>query len=143
MAKGYIPDLPNIIALGEQNYALIMQLLANSADDKVIPFVNGGELVFTIEQTAPYTWFVDICFRRKLKPFNVSFDFKVRVYLDAQLAEVVSSAHIGKLDAVFHYPNRVMAQVDEKEQSNLLLNELLIEALQQGMIHDFSVEGWA
>jgi len=143
MVKRYIPDLPNFIALGEQNHALIMQLLRNMAEDKFIAFADGGNLSLVVDQTAPYTWFLRIHFARKLLPIDVVFDFNVRVYLDAQLAEVISSAHVGKLEAIFHYPNDVMAHIDEKEQSNLLLNELLIQATQQGMLEDFPVKGLA
>lgn len=51
--------------------------------------------------------------------------FKVRVYLDAALAEVVAYQGQHQLLASYLYPNDRMFHPDEKRQTNLLLHDWL------------------
>jgi len=51
--------------------------------------------------------------------------FKVRLYLDAKLAEVVSYQGQQALQPRYPYPNRRMYYPDEKRQNNLVLYEWL------------------
>jgi uncharacterized protein YqiB (DUF1249 family) len=133
MGNRYIPDLPRMMAFGEQNYALLMLLLQNEATSTSIYFECGGEMNITVEQSAPYTWFLKIeshSLHAKLAGF---LSLYVRLYLDARIAEVYGSRDNKRLKPIFTLPNKTMAQVDEKEQLNFLLNELLMHARQKGL----------
>jgi len=52
--------------------------------------------------------------------------FKVRLYLDAKLAEVVSYQGHRELQPRYPYPNRNMYYPDEKRQVNLVLYDWLL-----------------
>jgi uncharacterized protein YqiB (DUF1249 family) len=133
MGNRYIPDLPRMMAFGEQNYALLMLLLQNKAASTSIYFESGGEMSIEVEQAAPYTWFLTIKSHHLHTKFAGILSLYVRLYLDARIAEVYGSQDNKRLKPIFSVPNKSMAQVDEKEQLNLLLNELLMHARHNGL----------
>lgn len=63
-----------------------------------------------------------------------SYTLHVRLYHDAQLAEVVSSKGSLHVKPRHEYPNRDMHQCDEKSQRNQFLGELMAFCLAQGRI---------
>jgi len=50
---------------------------------------------------------------------------KVRIYHDAQLAEVISYQGHSRILSKYPYPNQKMFHRDEKRQANYLLNDWL------------------
>ena len=59
-------------------------------------------------------------------------EFRVRVYLDARMAEVVGCAQVRRLLHRYDYPNAVGLSGDEKWQLNRLLGEWLSRCLLDG-----------
>ena len=57
----------------------------------------------------------------------------VRVYHDAQSAEIVSYQQQNRFHSVYEYPNKRMRQKDEKVQLNQFLGEFLNYSLAQGI----------
>ena len=51
--------------------------------------------------------------------------FTVRLYHDAQVAEVLACQHVSRFKARYDYPNLEMLLPDEKRQINLLLRDWL------------------
>jgi uncharacterized protein YqiB (DUF1249 family) len=64
----------------------------------------------------------------------VSYSLDIRLYHDAQLAEVVSSVGCRQLAARNDYPNQKMHQCDEKSQLNQFLGELISFCLIKGRV---------
>jgi uncharacterized protein YqiB (DUF1249 family) len=58
----------------------------------------------------------------------------IRVYHDAQMAEVIKNKNIAYIKASYDYPNQKMHQKDEKTQNNLFLNDWLKFCLEHGMM---------
>jgi len=113
-----------------------------------------SELRITVREVAKYTTMLDICVSpvRGLftgvavnRPVAVngssdilslltSYALNVRLYHDAQLAEVVSSKGCLQFNARHEYPNKDMHQSDEKSQLNQFLGELIVFCLVQGRV---------
>lgn len=113
-----------------------------------------SELSITVREVAKYTTMLDIYVSpvRSLfaggtvnKPVTVNGDrdilslltscaLHVRLYHDAQLAEVVSSKGCLQFNARHEYPNKDMHQCDEKSQLNQFLGELIVFCLVQGRV---------
>ena len=64
----------------------------------------------------------------------VSYSLDIRLYHDAQLAEVVSSKGCRQFAARHDYPNQQMYQRDEKAQINQFLGELISFCLVKGRV---------
>jgi uncharacterized protein YqiB (DUF1249 family) len=59
----------------------------------------------------------------------------IRLYHDAQMAEVISSQDIHQVKPRYDYPNKDMHQQDEKQQINQFLNEWLKLCLEHGQVN--------
>jgi uncharacterized protein YqiB (DUF1249 family) len=152
--KKYTIDLAGHMAECEANYARLMQLLPNI--DRVDQYQFGIELaaevpaLFQIEITerCKYTTMLDI--RQQLpvasssSTVNTSLGlspfFSLRVYHDAQMAEVIAFNNHQRLRPSYEYPNDKMYHRDEKAQLNTLLGEWLSHCLQHGHVLDNPLE---
>jgi len=113
----------------ERNYAALMFLLDELGvfDEGFSSYEhNGTRISITVLEETRYTYLLGICqhFPNAGKVIP-DLEFKVRVYLDAQLAEVVSYQGEQYLKARYQIPNMSMFHPDEKRQSNLLLYDWL------------------
>lgn len=114
----------------ERNYIALMKMLAHAQMNEHcrVRFELAGSLVTLalLEQT-PYTLLLDIHQHIPGQDNTLLPDlhFTVRVYVDAQLAEVVSYQGHARLHARYDYPNPRMLYRDEKRQANLLLHDWL------------------
>lgn len=114
----------------ERNYIALMKMLAHAQmNERVrVEFELAGVCVtLTLLEQTRYTLLLDIHQQipgqdRDLLP---DLHFTVRVYVDAQLAEVVSYQGYMRLRARYEYPNPQMLYRDEKRQANLLLHDWL------------------
>jgi len=61
-------------------------------------------------------------------------NMSIRLYHDAQMAEVISSQNIRQVKPRYDYPNKDMHQQDEKQQINQFLNEWLHVCLELGQV---------
>lgn len=59
----------------------------------------------------------------------------IRLYHDAQMAEVISSQDVHQVKPRYDYPNKQMHQQDEKQQINQFLNEWLKLCLEYGQVN--------
>lgn len=71
------------------------------------------------------------------KPFNFQFaTIYIRIYFDANLAEVISADKRSVLKGRYDYPNESLLQPDEKEQANQFLSDWLRACVLMGKVTD-------
>ncbi len=119
----------------EKNYTYLTSLFrmpaSNSAASSQHWCTPTGRIVIDYLEQGPYTQLIDIRFTFQCKvPHLESLRFRVRVYHDAALAEVVSCQGMSRLLSRYTYPNPDMLHKDEKRQANYLLHDWLT-SLQQ------------
>lgn len=113
----------------ERNYAALLHMLEDFRvfDDgsAEIELPVGSVHINILEETR-YTFLLELrqCFPG-IKDLVPEVVFKVRLYLDARLAEVVSYQGQQYLKARYQVPNKSMYHPDEKRQTNLLLYDWL------------------
>ncbi len=134
----YCVDLSAAQAECEANYWRLQRLLhAFSEDDRC--FVIGElQMRINVTQRSPYTTFIDIEQAHTAIP-TLASNVSVRVYHDAQMAEVIAFAHLQRVLPHYDYPNPAMHQPDEKAQWNRFLGEWLSHCLQHGVPTDRSL----
>jgi uncharacterized protein YqiB (DUF1249 family) len=131
--RRYVPDLSEFMAECELNYLRLTKLLAGGARRRVLRLSDSHQFVLAVEEDGRYTSAVSL--KQTLgEAMNalVIAELSVRLYHDARLAEVVACSGMRRLRGVYAYPNRWMAQPDEKAQLNLFLGECLRECLRHG-----------
>ncbi|MGI2169622.1 DUF1249 domain-containing protein [Shewanella sp. MF05960] len=123
----YQPNVSAFLAVCGRNYAHILKWLPEQFSLNEPWPVEGefGTLIVNIVENTKYTQLVEIS-----RPIPNGHFFKspkalVRVYHDAQLAEVLTSQQIYRLKPVYDYPNIHMHHSDEKFQVNAFLEDLL------------------
>lgn len=113
----------------ERNYSVLLHLLENAQvlDYGYAEFeLSDSQVNLSILEETRYTFLVKL--QQRFQPDNriiPDLEFKVRIYLDAKLAEVVSYQGAQYLKARYSLPNTSMFHPDEKRQSNLLLYDWL------------------
>lgn len=116
---------------------------------------KGLELSIIVSEIAKYTTMLNICVApsaisssdavidealvtnnldNNLLAVLASYSLDVRLYHDAQLAEVVTSKGCRQFKARHEYPNQEMHQADEKSQLNQFLGELIVFCLVKGRV---------
>ncbi|RLV60483.1 DUF1249 domain-containing protein [Parashewanella curva] len=124
----YRPNVSQYLALCGRNYHALLRWLPVEADIGDTWSVSRGsvQLEAQLFENTKYTQLIEI--RRSFPANNYIKQPKVlvRLYHDAQLAEVLSSQQIYQLLPVYDYPNPKMHQTNEKYQMNAFLSELLI-----------------
>jgi uncharacterized protein YqiB (DUF1249 family) len=122
----YQPNISAFLALCGRNYAYILRWLPKN--DSLVPWIVQGEfgvLAVSIVENTKYTQLVEISRDVPDSYFLNPPKVLVRIYHDAQLAEVLTSRQICHLKPVYNYPNSDMHQIDEKFRINAFLEELL------------------
>jgi len=71
-----------------------------------------------------------------LKSRQIVYRGDVRLYHDADMAEVVKCQRYNKFEPRYEYPNINMHQIDEKAQMNRFLGELLAHCLNHGRVSE-------
>lgn len=114
----------------ERNYAALMPLVEDlELQEKTVAgyAFQGTQIRINLLEQTRYTYLVEI---RQTFPQNglaiPDLEFRVRIYLDARLAEVVGYQGKHYLKARYPVPNISMFHPDEKRQSNLLLHDWLM-----------------
>jgi uncharacterized protein YqiB (DUF1249 family) len=133
----YVPDLPGFLMLCELNYVRLLKLLPDT-EPCGIYFDYQVKDTFTyrltIKECCKYTTIITISqiapdFTHYLTP-----SMEVRLYHDAQVAEVTTSQNISHIKPSYDYPNKSMMQRDEKMQMNRFLQEWLKLCHQFGQV---------
>ncbi len=129
----YCVDLAATLADCEANYRRLERLL-QAFDDDERHFAIGSHLEVRVSVTgrSPYTTFLDIE-QTHLGVTELASHLSVRIYHDAQLAEVVAFSHLRRVLPHYDYPNADMHQPDEKAQWNRFLGEWLSHCLAHGV----------
>jgi hypothetical protein len=113
----------------EKNYQHLVQMLTFLRDGREvkqgIPIRKNGLEVVVLEKSK-YTHLIQLQ-QIPVDPDSLptALALQVRLYHDAQLAEVSSYQEFYRLRARYEYPNSNMFYRDEKEQSNYLLYDWL------------------
>jgi len=113
----------------ERNYTALSTMLEEIQLDRfgVAYFDLGGcPVEISLVENTRYTRLVKI--RQELAgkgSFLSDIIFDVRIYQDAQLAEVISYQGKSRIKFKYEYPNHNMYVPDEKRQGNLLLHDWL------------------
>ena len=90
-----------------------------------------------ILEQCPYTQTIQI--KQVFKhgsPHLPGLSLKVRIYHDAQLAEVISYQGHSRILPKYSYPNEKMFHRDEKRQANYLLNDWLATMREADFNHE-------
>lgn len=136
LKKRYIPDLVQMAAVCEANYIRLLKLLPN--DQKKHSFsVNAGNksvtVSLTITEEHPYTTMLDVQQQGLQNQWLQPQSMQVRMYHDANMAEVLSYQQHAQIKGSYTYPNQQMHSPDEKLQLNLFLAQWLGHCLEHGI----------
>ena len=125
--RRYQPDVSEFLALCGRNYHRIQLWLAQDVKAGSQWQIRGhvGQLDVKLIENTQYTQLIEISRPLLTDNFVNQPKMLVRVYHDAQLAEVLSSQQIYRLCPVYDYPNPNMHQRNEKYQINAFLEEIL------------------
>lgn len=133
----YRVDLSAHMAECDANYLRVMKLFPALRDEDVSVFgVALGEHPYhvrlTVLERGPYTTLIEL---RHLPggPWNLEPRLAVRLYHDAQSAEVVEFHGARHFRPSYAYPNQRMHLPDEKAQVNRFLGEFLSLCLANGI----------
>lgn len=115
----------------ERNFCGLIEMLHLSQvlDQGMAEFeLSGTRIVLTLLERSRYTLLVGIqqtFLSSDHQHLLGDLDFKVRLYLDAKLAEVVSYQGEQPRQPRYAFPNKRMFYPDEKRQTNLVLYDWL------------------
>jgi len=122
-----------VIELYERNYKRLLLMIPalDRIEAEVDLTVDGmGGLVFCVLEHCKYTSIVELSNNDKNDArFGTSMTMRLRVYYDAQVAEVISYQGCGRLRSRYNYPNKTMFMPREKLQVNQFLAEWLEHCL--------------
>jgi uncharacterized protein YqiB (DUF1249 family) len=118
------------------NYARLLRLLPQLlAEDSWLLILPAAEqMAFTVIERGPYTTTLRMVHQQERSWARSESDCVVRVYHDAQMAEVVAFQGQWRIQPCNDYPNPAMHQIDEKAQLNNFLGEWLSHCLQHGYL---------
>ena len=134
-------DLAALQRLAAVNYAALLKVVAQMKQGGERLIKVGHHLHFRVAvlQRAPYT--TDIRIKQQTLsaqlPGLVEAELEVRLYHDAQLAEVTRSQQVERLQAVYQQPNPAMHQSNEKFQVNKFLQEWLELIRERGLATEY------
>ena len=133
----YHADLIGLQALGETNYWRLLKLMPAMAeqDDQRIALDAGDgsvqALSLRVLERCRYTTTLLLSHERR-HDWVTPPSMEVRLYHDAEMAEVVAAYNSRRFRGVYPYPNEQMLQPDEKYQLNQFLGEWLGYCLRHG-----------
>lgn len=144
----YRPNLPDLMDLCAINYMLALKLLANKelvGEVREFFITEHLRYAITVNEVTKYTSLITIEQNSQLQSGDQAPQLEsetiaqmlapkmvIRLYHDAQAAEVVSSQAIRNIKPKYHYPNDLMHLPDEKLQVNAFLKEWLQVCLTYG-----------
>lgn len=115
----------------ERNYSILNELIQQSQLlelGRIECELSGTRISLSLLESSRYTLLLGIqqdFFPGKQPGLLTDLQFKVRIYLDARLAEVVSYQGQQPLQPRYPFPNKLMFYPDEKRQTNLVLYDWL------------------
>ena len=138
LKKRYVPDLQELGALCEANYVRFLKLLPDEqAGIERIFIVEQGQdrqarVRLLVEERHRYTTMLRVV-QEGISPSWIQPPImQVRLYHDANMAEVLSYQNEHRFDGRYQYPNPQMRLPDEKLQLNRFLADWLEHCLHHG-----------
>jgi uncharacterized protein YqiB (DUF1249 family) len=135
----YHVDLPTHMAECDANYHRLRRLFPTLRDEQerciaLHMAAFSSQVVFEVLEKGPYTTLlqIDVKSDEKWMKLAAAPSMTVRVYHDAQSAEVVAYQTQNRFHGAYEYPNTRMRQRDEKVQINRFLGEFLTLCLEHG-----------
>jgi len=136
--RRYSIDLAGHMACCEANYVRLCKLMPNlakqdhwsyrcEATDQVPKTID-----IRITERARYTTMLEVSQHDGLPRWSGDLMLRVRLYHDANMAEVTAWDNHDGLRARYEYPNKKMYQRDEKSQINTFLADWLSHSLSYG-----------
>lgn len=142
MKPRYKVDLLGLQALCGMNYAKLLRLMpARDSRDcwEYSASADGAHKIsIRILERAPYTTTVVVEQQGNIHRWLRELSLAVRIYHDAEMAEVVNWAQYRQFLGRYPYPNEQMHQMDEKTQLNRFLSDWLGLCLAQGHSLEYS-----
>ncbi|MEJ2669555.1 MAG: DUF1249 domain-containing protein [Gammaproteobacteria bacterium] len=146
----YVPNLNQLMRLCTVNYIQLLKLFPcvrqfQKGEQKqfCLAHSQGAVVTCTVTEAAPYTTFLTFTQEPQHVPreeevaqdvlMSLFLTIRVRLYHDAQLAEVVDAQQDMILPGRCAYPNSRLFQVDEKAQSNRFFSEWLTHCKKHGL----------
>lgn len=138
---GYKVDLVKQQAICEANYFRLCKLLPRLEEEDLrqIAITNGsyqGVLTLKVIERCKFTTVISIVHEAIWGKWILTPIMSVRVYHDAQMAEVISAQKQRHFAAKYNYPNPNMFLPDEKAQLNRFLADWLAFCLEQGHLYE-------
>ena len=137
--RGYSVDLSSHMAECDANYHRLLRLfpdLRDSASKDFSMHLPGFQavVVFSVKEKGPYTTVLDLKVDTDQTWMGMATmpEMSIRVYHDAQSAEVIEYQNQNRFHGKYEYPNNRMRQRDEKAQVNRFLGEFLNLCLEHG-----------
>lgn len=132
-AGNYHHDLSGHLSLCETNFWRLLRLVPEMREGEGVNLrIAGHHTVIEVQENAAYTTTLSLS-QPALAALGVGMSrLELRVYHDAQMAEVVRASGLKGFAGRYDYPNPDMFQPDEKEQINRFLAEWLGHCLSHG-----------
>lgn len=153
----YVPDLRRLIGDCEANYLRFLRLLPmiKNEDDWVFGVEAKGlnpqdveslkdalsQVTISVVERSKYTTTISLTQDSTVSDWIPKPSITVRLYHDAQVAEVLSFQRRRHIRQSYSYPNDKMYQRDEKAQLNAFLGEWLDFCLASGCALDLELPG--
>ena len=140
MKPRYKTDLSRQQADCEANYQRLLRLMPGLHKRKRWQYLVGNDnnndnrVVIKVTERARYTTTIHLLECCRSLSIYEDNSINVRIYHDANLAEVVGWRHYSGFQARYNYPNLHMHQCDERERLNNFLGELLNHCLLHGRV---------
>ncbi len=135
----YRPNLPDLMSLCASNYMLSLKLLADreqEGEERHFFISDQLSYVLCVREVTKYTSVIEMTQQNTISSEVIGElinpKMLVRLYHDAQVAEVISSQGVRQVKPRYDYPNDRMHQPDEKLQINQFLKEWLQLSLEYG-----------
>lgn len=133
----YTVDLQHLQTVCALNYARLRRLLPGLSQDNYRFCWEQAEhepalMEVEVQERSPYTDTLLLRQTTARLPWCPSLDMEVRIYHDAELAEVLRFQASRRIPARNRYPNPAMHSRDEKTQVNEFLAECLDHCLREG-----------
>lgn len=126
MAKSvYRPSIPRWLSICSQNYVGLLTLLPD-LDTENLSYAfdaSNNQYTITVVECTRYTTTLQCEQSNRDLPTYLKANMTVRLYHDAQVAEVLSWQESARLEAKYPYPNAQMHQPNERELSDRFLAE--------------------
>lgn len=134
--KRYTPNLVQMAAVCEANYIRLLKLLPSEQKSRSFA-LSAGEAPVTvcinITEEHPYTTMLNVQQQGIQSQWLQPQSMQVRMYHDANMAEVLGYQQHSRIEGRYAYPNSLMHQPDEKLQINLFLAQWLGHCLKHGL----------